>query len=153
MQNTKLNLSAFIKAINQLEESLVYYHSDLVQQDAGLIQHMRAAAIQAFEFTYELAWKMLKRYLVLTEPNPSEVEELSFPDLIRTGCERGLLQSELSVWKSFRQDRSMTSHTYDDLKAQEVFDHIPLFLKVAQALLVILQARITHFETSDEKRH
>lgn len=152
MQHAKLNLSALIKAINQLEESLVYYHSDLVQQHAGLIQHMRAAAIQAFEFTYELTWKMLKRYLVLTEPNPHEIEEMSFSDLIRTGCERGLLQSELSLWKSFRQDRSVTSHTYDDLKAQEVFEHIPLFLKEAQNLLSTLQTRLTH-ETTDAKNH
>ncbi len=141
MSAEKLNLSAFVKAINQLQQSLTCYHSDIVQQHEDLIQQMRAAAIQAFEFTYELAWKMLKRYLMLTEPNPNEIEEMSFSDLIRTACERGLLQSELSVWKSFRRDRSITSHTYDDTKAQEVFEHIPAFLKEAQDLLSSLQAR------------
>ena len=153
MPNETLNLSALVKAIHQLEQSLVYYHSDRVQQDAGLIPHLRAAAIQAFEFTYELAWKMLKRYLMLTEPNPAEIEEMSFPDLIRTGCERGLLQSELSVWKGFRQDRSVTSHTYDDTKAQEVFEHLPVFLNEAQCLLATLQERIAHVEASHEKPH
>jgi uncharacterized protein YbaR (Trm112 family) len=54
---------------------------------------------------------------------------------------KGLLQSELSVWKRFRQDRSITSHTYDDTKAQEVFEHIPLFLKEAECLLANLQKR------------
>lgn len=143
MQNINLNLSALTKSIHQLEQSLVYYHSDIIQQDEGLIQHLRAAAIQAFEFTYDLSWKMLKRYLVLTDPNPHEIEEMSFSDLIRTGCERGLLQSEVSVWKGFRQDRSVTSHTYDDVKAQEVFEHVPLFLNEAKKLLLTLQERLT----------
>jgi nucleotidyltransferase substrate binding protein (TIGR01987 family) len=137
-----LNLSAFIKATHQLQQSLICYHSDLVQQNPELIQHMRSATIQAFEFTYELAWKMLKRYLMQTEPNPNEIESMSFADLIRTGCERGLIHSELSIWKGFRQDRSMTSHTYDDVKAQEVFDHTPHFLQEAQHLLSALQQRI-----------
>ncbi len=153
MQHSPLNVSALVKALSQLEQSLVYYYSDVVQQDPGLIQQLRAAAIQAFEFTYELTWKMLKRYLVLTEPNPNEVEEMSFPDLIRTGCERGLLQSELSLWKSFRQDRSVTSHTYDDSKAQEVFEHIPLFLSEAQKFLLVLQTRLKNNDRPDEKHH
>lgn len=127
--------------MTQLQESLDYYHSDLVQNDPGLVRQLRAAAIQAFEFTYELSWKMIKKYLQMTEPNPNEIENMSFPDLIRTACERGLLQSELSVWKGFRQDRSITSHTYDDSKAQEIFEKIPFFLKEAEYLLSTLQKR------------
>ncbi len=143
MPNAKLNLSALQKAYLQLQQSLVYYHSDVVQQDPGLKLQIRAASIQAFEFTYELSWKMLKRYLMLTEPNPNEIEEMSFPDLIRTSCERGLLQSDLSLWKGFRQDRSITSHTYDDTKAQAVFEHIPSFLKEVGGLIDSLQKRLS----------
>ena len=137
-----LNLSALVKAVNQLQQSLIYYHSDVVQRDPGLVMQMRAAVIQAFEFTYEITWKMLKRYLMLTEPNPNEVEAMSFPDLIRTSCERGIIHSEVSVWKAFRQNRSMTSHTYDESKAQEVFDHIPDFLREATDVLSVLQQRV-----------
>ena len=48
----RLDLSSLKKAIGQLEQSLYYYHSDIVQRDPGLILQLRAAAIQAFEFTY-----------------------------------------------------------------------------------------------------
>lgn len=142
MVNEKLNLSAMIKALEQLEQSLAYYYSEMVQKDPGLVRQLRAAAIQAFEFSYELSWKMIKRYLQMTEPNPNEIETLSFPDLIRTACERGLLQSDVVIWKEFRHDRSLTSHTYDDSKAQEVFENIPTFLKEAKFLLANLQDRV-----------
>ncbi len=45
---------------------------------------------------------MLKRFLSLTEVNPSIVDEWSFNDLIRTGYEKGLLASELSIWQGYR---------------------------------------------------
>lgn len=137
-----LNLTPLIKALSQLEMSLTYYQSDLIQQNKDLVQQLRAAAIQAFEFTYELSWKMLKRYLMLTEPNPDQVETMSFPELIRTACERGLLNSEVALWKQFRQDRSNTSHAYDEDKAQMVFENIPMFLHEAKQLLFTLQQRL-----------
>ena len=112
-----------------------YYQSDTVKVDPGLVLQLRAAAIQAFEFTYELSWKMLKRYLTLSEPNPAEVETMSFSDLIRTGSDKGLLLSDLKQWNRYRQERGITSHTYDHAKAQEIFEKIPAFLKEAKYLL------------------
>jgi hypothetical protein len=46
-----------------------------VQQVPDFQVHLVAAAIQAFEFTYELSWKMLKRYLERTVPNPDGIDE------------------------------------------------------------------------------
>ncbi|MFI4918135.1 MAG: nucleotidyltransferase substrate binding protein [Legionellales bacterium] len=39
------------------------------------------ASIQRFEYRYELAHKMLKRYLELSEPNAEAIEQMSFSDL------------------------------------------------------------------------
>ena len=136
-----LNTNALEKAIQQLEDSLCYYISDLVQKDPGLVLQLRAAAIQAFEFTYELSWKMIKRYLELTLPNPAVVDEMSFTTLIRTACEQNLLLSDVETWKIFRKERGITSHTYDQNKAQDVFEKIPLFLKEAKFLLAKLKKR------------
>lgn len=137
----KLDLSSFEKAIFQLKDSLEMYHSDLVQKNPRLILHMRAAAIQAFEFTYELAWKTLKRYLEMTEPDPAEVDHMSFANLIRTGCERGLLLTELSAWKDYRRERGTTSHTYDQEKAIEILNKLPNFLQEAEYLFAQLKNR------------
>ena len=95
---------------------------------------VRDACIQRFEFTYEVSHKMLKRYLEATSANPAEFDAMSFQDLIRTGSERGLLLSDWSRWKVFRTARSITSHTYDETKAREVFAIIPEFLAEASHL-------------------
>lgn len=135
----KLDLTSLHKALLQLSDAIEFYHSSTVQNNHRLLTHMRAAVIQAFEFTYELSWKMLKRYLEMTEPNPLEVDQMSFPHLIRTGNERGLLKSDVSVWLLYRKERGTTSHAYDEDKANEVLESIPAFLSDAQFLYEQLQ--------------
>lgn len=51
----KLDLTPLEDAVAQLEEALDIYHSDVALTDPRLKRHLRAAVIQAFEFTYELS--------------------------------------------------------------------------------------------------
>jgi len=136
-----LDLTSLSKAIAQMEEALGYCESGLAKGDPRLALHLRAAAIQAFEFSYELAVKTLKRHLEATEPNPAAVEDMTFNELIRRGYELGLLQAEISEWREFRKDRGTTSHAYDEQKAKDVFDGIPRFLVEAKFLLSKIQRR------------
>ncbi len=135
-----LDLSPLANAISRLEGSLRFCESDMARQNPAIAEQFHAAAIQAFEFTYELCHKMLKRFLKLTVADPSAIEEMSFPDIIRTGNEKGLLRSPWSSWRNYRAARGMTSHTYDEKKADEVFPLIPDFLEEARALLRRLDA-------------
>jgi nucleotidyltransferase substrate binding protein (TIGR01987 family) len=137
----KIDLSALRQAIAQLEEALAYCGSEQARQDTRLALHLRAAAIQAFEYTYELSVRMLRRYLESTESNPAAIAELTFNDLIRLGWERGLLRAELAAWKEFRRSRSITSHTYDQAKALEVFEGIPAFLDEVRLLCAAIEER------------
>ena len=136
-----LNLTSLSNAILQIEEALAYAQSDLATDDLRLARHLRAAAIQAFEFTYELSIKMLKRYLETLEANPAAVDEMTFNELIRSGYEAGLLRAELSDWKNFRRDRGTTSHAYDEDKARGVFATIPAFLAEAKFVLAEINTR------------
>ena len=45
-----IDLGSLSKAIAQLEEAISYANSDLAKSDPRLALHLRAAAIQAFEF-------------------------------------------------------------------------------------------------------
>ena len=69
-----LDLSSLRDALAALNASLGYLESDLAK-DAALKDQFRAAAIQAFEFTYELAFKFMKRQLEEIVPVPSAVDE------------------------------------------------------------------------------
>ena len=104
-----LDLTSLENAIAQLEEALTYCNSDLAKHDLRLARHLRAAAIQAFEFTYELSFKMLKRYLEETEANPAAIDDMQFKGIIRRGFELGLVSREADEWELFRQDRGTTS--------------------------------------------
>ena len=84
-----IDLSTFEKAIEQVEEALSFCRSDMSRNDPRLALHLRAASIQAFEFTYELAVKILKRFLETLDPNPSAIDEMTFNDLVRRGYEIG----------------------------------------------------------------
>lgn len=123
-----LDISSFTKALATLEKALVAYRES---PENDLI---RDACIQRFEYSYELSHKMLRRYLEMTEPTATVINDLSFSSLIRLGYERGLLGEEWVVWKGFRDARNITAHTYDENKALDVFLVIPDFLKEAKHL-------------------
>lgn len=138
-----IDYTPLANAIAQLETSLAYAHSPAALADAGLREQLRNSVIQCFEFTYELSWKMLKRYLEATEASPADLDLATFQSLIRLGNERGLLKSDWSAWKTYRQARTDSSHTYDAVKAEAVFGIAPLFLDEAKVLLGHLQRRST----------
>jgi nucleotidyltransferase substrate binding protein (TIGR01987 family) len=136
-----LDFTPLEKAIAQLEKSLEYADSPMARQDSGLFEQLRNSVIQCFEFTYELSHKMLKRYLEMTAANPAEIDFGSFQGLIRTGSEKGLLRSDWSRWKEYRQARTDSSHTYDQEKAAAVYRIVPDFLLEARHLYGQLMER------------
>ena len=140
--NTSLDFSSFIKALDELIDAIKYYNSDLAQQDPGLRRHLMAGTIQAFEFTYEISIKFIRRYLEVTEASREFIAGMTFPELIRTANERNLLKNDVVMWKQYRDKRNITSHTYDEHQDTQVMDVIPLFVQDAIFLLNKLQQRM-----------
>ena len=136
-----LDLTPLENAVAQMEEALDMCDSELARSDPRLKRQLRAAVIQAFEFTYELSYKMLKRYLKLSSANPAGIEDMSFSNLIREASGKSLVCSDLPVWREYRKNRGITSHTYNEDKAQEVFEGASDFLQEARYLLTQLQER------------
>lgn len=118
-----LDITSLIKAITRLEEGLLVYQSDPGETI------IRDGLVQRFEFTYEIAHKMLKRYLMYASPTPEEYDNMPFQDQIRSGNEQGLLLGDWPKWRGYRDMRAKTSHTYDEEIALEVVAGIPPFLE------------------------
>jgi len=116
-------LDPLTNALARLQEGLEAYRQD---PSNTLV---RDGVIQRFEFTYELAHKALKRGLEAASASPEQYDKMPFADLIRSGNEQDLLLSEWPVWKSYRDLRAKTSHTYKEEAALEVLAAIDDFVQ------------------------
>lgn len=103
-------LELYLNALEKLKESLEVEPAPSIVRDG---------AIQRFEFTYELGWKLMKAYLEyqgITEGStPREVYRESF----RAGI---IFNGE--AWLDMMTDRNLTSHTYDEKMADEIYSKI-----------------------------
>lgn len=134
-----LELTSLEKAISQLKGSLDMYNSELAESIPDTKKYFRSAAIQAFEYTYELVFKMIRRRIAVSLGNPKEIDDMTFNDLIRTAYGKNIVKSDVSVWCEYRKKRGITSHTYDEDKAQKVFESAVSFLDEARYALSRLQ--------------
>lgn len=110
MLKTQIKLEKFKKALISLEA--IYLKPP--QEDRSNID----ATIKRFEFTFELAWKSLKDYFLERDI------QLNYPkDVIRQAFAVGLIDAE-SIWIEMLSDHNMTSHTYDEKLADEIYMRI-----------------------------
>lgn len=72
--------------------------------------------IQRFEFTFELAWKLMKSY---AEYQGVDKEIMGSRDAVRWAFDSGLI-TDSDVWMEMIKRRNDTSHTYDEDTATEV---------------------------------
>lgn len=102
-------------------------------------EFIRDAVIQRFEYTYELAWKFIKRDL--SEDVGSEaINGLNRKDLFRIAADKGLINDPLP-WFTYHKARNETSHTYNEKTAEETYIVALQFVKDAQYLLNKLELK------------
>ena len=136
-----LELDALQRAVQAYTVACLVAKDDAVihKLSTELQDVIKAGIIQHFEFTYELCWKFIKRWL---EKNygSSEVDGVTRRELFRLAAENKLITS-VEQWMHFHQARNQTSHTYDPDIALEVYNTSLDFLQVAQHLLQQLQGK------------
>ncbi|AFN57574.1 nucleotidyltransferase substrate binding protein (TIGR01987 family) [Zymomonas mobilis] len=130
-----LYLTPLERALERLKEGWARY------QATPLDEQLRDGLIQRFEFTYELSHKTLKRFLEQNSASLEEYDRMSFPNLIRSANEAGLLKSSWPEWSVYRKMRNLTSHTYNEIAAQQVVAAIPDFIAEVDFLLKMLRGR------------
>ena len=136
----KLDYSALERAVAQLQKSFDYFHSSLAREDSDLREQFRAATIQAFEFTYELAVKMIRRQLAQIVSNPNELHQIDFADLMRIAADASVVR-EAPPYFLYRELRNKTSHTYNSKQAERTVAVTDEFLRDVRFLLKELKRR------------
>ncbi len=76
------------------------------------------ATIQRFEFSVELFWKALK-YLLAEKGT-----EVRYPRDVLQEAYAGKLIDQESRWLAMLKDRNLTSHTYNEELADDIYAHI-----------------------------
>lgn len=130
-----LNIAPLKKAFLSLDKALE--RSKKNSQDL----EVRDACIQRFEYTYELCIKMIKRYIEQEMPLSEKVDQLNYRDLLRVALEMGLI-NHIDRWFQYREARNQTSHTYDEDKAQAVYNILSDFLQKAQFFINQINQKI-----------
>ncbi len=102
--------SVYGKALDRLTEALQLEPAQSIILDG---------VIQRFEFSYELAWRLIKAYL----------EYQGFTDVgsprkaFRQAFQEGLIEDG-QAWMDMLQDRNLSSHTYDEQQALSIYKRI-----------------------------
>ena len=113
-----------------MENQDIRWHQRLGNYNRALVQLNRAAdiskerelteleqqgLIQSFEFTHELAWKVMKDFF----NNQGNTEIYGSKDATRLAFKNGLI-NDGEVWMEMIVSRNQTSHTYDEVTAQKI---------------------------------
>jgi nucleotidyltransferase substrate binding protein (TIGR01987 family) len=132
----KQRFQNFENAYNTFCRSLKRHTAD---PDDDIIQ---MALVQAFEFTYELAWKTMKDYLTaegFDEPAGSK-------QTIRSAFAAGIIgdAEQAEQWMAAVERRNLASHTYNSLVLDEGVAFITeTFYPLAQKLYEALKKKCT----------
>jgi nucleotidyltransferase substrate binding protein (TIGR01987 family) len=135
-----LDLTSFRDAVAALERSMTFLASESAKSDPQLHEQFRNSAIQCFEFTHELAFKMMKRQLEQMSADPAAIDKMTYMDIVRSAAEAGLLD-DISRFKDYREKRNLTSHTYNQAKAETIAAVLPAFRDDMRYLLAELEKR------------
>jgi nucleotidyltransferase substrate binding protein (TIGR01987 family) len=136
-----LDLSSLRKAVNALGQVLERCEDEALTSSLDPITRnaLRAGAIQHFEFTFELCWKFMQRWIRLNRgPGDADLPRTR-KELFRLAARHDLVDDPTS-WFAYAEARNLTSHTYNDEEAARVYQVTQRFLADAKTLLNRLEA-------------
>jgi len=116
------------KALKKLGEAVK------LDAERPLSELERQGIIQAFEYTHELAWKVMQDFFVYQ----GNTEIRGSRDATRQAFSADLI-SDGDNWMEMIKNRNLTSHTYNEEISDEIYTNIidrfyPLFVKFQETM-------------------
>ena len=126
--------SNYQKALARLSEAVGLLVDNV--NEGSEFDLLKEGLIQRFEYTHELAWKVMKDYLEYQ----GYVDIRGSRDAIRKSLELNILSDRR--WMATIEARNLTSHNYDDETADNIYHEImevyfPLFIDFEAKMLTL----------------
>jgi nucleotidyltransferase substrate binding protein (TIGR01987 family) len=111
---------------NSIPENIFFFEKQFnralltLEQAIGMEDNVlvKDAVIQRYEYTFELSWKLMKSILHY------QGIELTFPrEILKESFAVGWINDAL-IWDNMLIDRNLTSHVYQEKKADESYSRI-----------------------------
>ena len=106
----KQRFANYTKALQRLDEAVIL----LGKRELSYLE--KQGLIQAFEFTFELSWKVLKDFLTY---HGADQPIYGSRDAIKAAFALGLV-NDGEIWMKMIQSRNLTSHIYDEKVIDEI---------------------------------
>lgn len=116
----KYNNSELVNAVDRLKEALLEPKNDF----------LRDSVIQRYEFCIELAWKAAKKSMGTQTSSPK--------DIVREMGQSGYI-NEVSLWLKAIDMRNLSTHTYKEDLAEQVYAFAKSFLPELENLITYLK--------------
>ena len=122
-------LEDFEKSVSRLEEALRLAEE---RRNTELYPFLRDSSIQRFEFTFEIFWKLVK-----TAMREFEGVECNSPK----SCMRELFKNQYVSEEEVRKllemvdDRNLTTHTYNEELAEELFKRLEAYAELMRSVV------------------
>ena len=126
IEKIKIQVEDLTNALERLSEAVVLEGQEIY----------RDGTIKRFEFSFEVAWKLLKsvnEFLGKYCFNPR--------DCIRLAYQNDLLNNP-EAWFKYLEARNLASHTYDEAQAEKVYEKAKEFLPEAQKVLSLIKTKL-----------
>lgn len=116
------------KALGKLSEAV------LLNNERTLSELEKQGLIQAFEYTHELAWKVMQDFFTFQ----GNTELRGSRDATRQAFNTNLI-TDGDYWMEMIKKRNLTSHTYNEETSEEIYKSIidnfyPLFVAFQQKM-------------------
>lgn len=120
----KVSLDVLIRTKKQLDTAIPAAKSEL--EITG--------AIKCFEYTYEISWKIMKKVLTVMG-----IGDINSPRTVFAAAYKNNLIDDIDAWNHYITHRNLTTYTYDESLAHEIFASLPTFATHVDVLLKNLQ--------------
>ncbi|MCE5341612.1 MAG: nucleotidyltransferase substrate binding protein [Planctomycetaceae bacterium] len=91
------------------------------EKDAAAMSDLeKEGVIQRFEYTFELAWKTLKDYLIF---NGVSFDQITPKSVIKQAFAAKII-ADGQLWIDMLEQRNLMSHTYSNESFESIFDNI-----------------------------